>query len=88
MVHGRGGCSRHFRFMLTLIGQETEMSADVVNLRQFRKQKARSEKEKQADQNRITFGRTKAEKNLTTALNDKAEKTLDQGRIEKPQDDK
>jgi hypothetical protein len=74
--------------MLTLIGQETEMSADVVNLRQFRKQKARSEKEKQADQNRITFGRTKAEKNLTTALNDKAEKTLDQGRIEKPQDDK
>ncbi|MCS4241246.1 hypothetical protein M2418_000748 [Rhizobium sp. BIGb0125] len=64
------------------------MSADVVNLRQFRKQKARSEKEKQADQNRITFGRTKAEKNLTSALNDKAEKTLDQGRIEKPQDDK
>jgi hypothetical protein len=74
--------------MLTLIGQETEMSADVVNLRQFRKQKARSDKEKQADQNRITFGRTKAEKNLTSALNDKAEKTLDQGRIEKPQDDK
>jgi len=74
--------------MLTLIGQETEMSADVVNLRQFRKQKARSEKEKQADQNRITFGRTKAEKNLTSALNDKAEKTLDQGRLEKPQDDK
>ncbi|MBD9387588.1 DUF4169 family protein [Agrobacterium sp. AGB01] len=64
------------------------MSADVVNLRQFRKQKARSEKEKQADQNRITFGRTKAEKNLTSALNDKAEKTLDQGRLEKPQDDK
>ncbi|MCM2454040.1 DUF4169 family protein [Rhizobium sp. CG4] len=64
------------------------MSADVVNLRPFRKQKARSEKEKQADQKRITFGRTKAEKNLTTALNDKAEKTLDQGRIEKPQDDK
>lgn len=64
------------------------MSADVVNLRQFRKQKARSDKEKQADQNRITFGRTKAEKNLTSALNEKAEKTLDQGRIEKPQDDK
>jgi hypothetical protein len=64
------------------------MSADVVNLRQFRKQKARSDKEKQADQNRITFGRTKAEKNLTSALNEKAEKTLDQGRIEKPQEDK
>ncbi|WP_313612627.1 DUF4169 family protein [Agrobacterium sp.] len=63
------------------------MSADVVNLRQFRKQKARSEKEKQAEQNRISFGRTKAEKNLTTALNEKAEKTLDQGRIETSKDD-
>lgn len=38
------------------------MAADIVNLRQFRKQKARSEKEKQADQNRLSFGRTKAEK--------------------------
>lgn len=59
--------------------------SDVVNLRQFRKQKARSEKERQAEQNRISFGRTKAEKHLTRALNDKAEKTLDQGRIEKPE---
>lgn len=58
------------------------MSADVVNLRQFRKTKARSEKERQAEQNRITFGRTKDEKNLTRALNDKAEKSLDQGRLE------
>ncbi len=58
------------------------MSGDVVNLRQFRKQKARSDKEKQAEQNRLTFGRTKAEKTLTRALNDKAEKTLDQGRLE------
>lgn len=57
------------------------MSADVVNLRQFRKVKARSEKEKQAEQNRLTFGRSKAEKNLTAALNAKAEKTLDQGRL-------
>lgn len=62
------------------------MSGDVVNLRQVRKQKARSEKEKQADQNRITFGRTKAEKSLTRTLNEKAEKTLDQGRIERPDD--
>ena len=60
------------------------MSGDVVNLRQFRKQKARSEKERQAEQNRVAFGRTKAEKNLTRALNDKAERSLDQGRIEKP----
>jgi len=59
------------------------MAADIVNLRQFRKQKARSEKEKQADQNRLSCGRTKAEKNLTSALNEKAAKALDQGRLEK-----
>lgn len=61
------------------------MSADVVNLRQFRKAKARTQKEKQADQNRLTFGRTKAEKSLTDALRQKAEKTLDAGHIEKPE---
>ena len=59
------------------------MTGDVVNLRQFRKQKARSEKEKQADQNRLTFGRTKAEKNLTSALNEKASRVLDQGKLDK-----
>ena len=64
------------------------MSGDVVNLRQFRKQKARSEKDRQAEQNRIAFGRTKAEKTLTRTLNEKAEKTLDQGRIERPGDGK
>lgn len=59
------------------------MTGDVVNLRQFRKQKARSEKEKQAEQNRLTFGRTKAEKDLTTARNEKAAQKLDQGKLEK-----
>lgn len=63
------------------------MSADVVNLRQFRKVKARSEKERQAEQNRLTFGRSKAEKNLTDALNAKAEKTLDQGRLGRSDDE-
>lgn len=58
------------------------MAADIVNLRQFRKQKARNEKEKQAEQNRLSFGRSKIE-NLTSALNEKAEKALDQGRLEK-----
>ncbi|AOF89937.1 DUF4169 family protein [Sinorhizobium sp. RAC02] len=64
------------------------MSGDVVNLRQFRKQKARSEKETQAEQNRVAFGRTKAEKTLTRALNEKAQKTLDQARLERPNEDK
>jgi hypothetical protein len=59
------------------------MTGDVVNLRQFRKHKARSEKEKQAEQNRLSFGRTKSEKSLTTALNDKAERQLDQGKLDR-----
>ncbi|MBT9370994.1 DUF4169 family protein [Rhizobium sp. CSW-27] len=58
------------------------MSADVVNLRQFRKAKARSDKERQAEQNRLTFGRTKDEKKLTRALNEQAERRLDQGRLQ------
>ncbi len=59
------------------------MSGDVVNLRQFKKAKARQEKEKTAEQNRLTFGRTKAEKNLTAALNEKAKKAHDQSRLER-----
>ncbi|ASY63659.1 hypothetical protein SJ05684_c22180 [Sinorhizobium sojae CCBAU 05684] len=58
------------------------MAGDVVNLRQFRKRQARAASEKQAEQNRISFGRTKAEKSLTKALNEKATKSLDQGRLE------
>ena len=61
------------------------MAADIVNLRQARKQKARVDKDKTAEANRLQFGRTKVEKTLTRALNDKAAKTLDQGRIEKPE---
>ena len=63
------------------------MSAEIVNLRQFRKKQARSEKDKEAEQNRIIFGRTKADKQLTKALNDKAEKSHSQGRIEKDKDE-
>ncbi|API50979.1 DUF4169 family protein [Rhizobium leguminosarum bv. viciae] len=62
------------------------MSAEIVNLRQFRKKQARSEKEKQAEQNRVTFGRTKAEKQLTRSLNDKADKAHRDGRIETDDD--
>lgn len=63
------------------------MAADVVNLRQFRKTKARSEREAVAEQNRITHGRTKAEKSLTRAQNDKAARQHEQGRLEKPERD-
>ncbi|MBX5220149.1 DUF4169 family protein [Rhizobium sp. NLR8a] len=62
------------------------MSAEIINLRQFRKKQARSEKEKQAEQNRISFGRTKAEKQLTRSLNEKADKAHRHGRIETDDD--
>ncbi|THV24876.1 DUF4169 family protein [Peteryoungia ipomoeae] len=56
---------------------------DLVNLRQFRKAKARTEKEAAADQNRISFGRTKQEKTLTDARNEKALRDHQQGKLEK-----
>ncbi|PDV90285.1 hypothetical protein CO652_02510 [Rhizobium sp. H4] len=62
------------------------MSAEIINLRQFRKKQARSEKEKEAEQNRISFGRTKAEKQLTRSLNEKADKAHRDGRIETDDD--
>jgi len=52
--------------------------AEIINLRQARKQKARAEKEARADENRLAFGRTKAEKNLTQARQDLAKNRLDQ----------
>lgn len=58
------------------------MAAEIVNLKQFRKRAERVDKQKTAEQNRISHGRTKAEKSLTRALNDKAAKRLDQGHIE------
>ena len=61
------------------------MSADVVNLRQARKQKARADKEQAAAENRARFGRSKHEKLVTRALKAKVEKALDQGRLEKPE---
>ena len=51
--------------------------AEIINLRQARKQKARAEKEARADQNRVAFGRTKAEKNLTKAEQDLAKSRLE-----------
>ena len=63
------------------------MTGDVVNLKQFRKRKARDEKETRAEQNRISFGRTKAEKNLTRALNEKAVRSHEAGKRETTGDD-
>jgi Domain of unknown function (DUF4169) len=51
--------------------------AEIVNLRQARKQKARAEKDVKAAGNRVAFGRSKAERKLT-----EAEKALALDRLE------
>jgi Domain of unknown function (DUF4169) len=51
--------------------------AEIINLRNARKQKARADKEVLAEQNRILFGRTKAEK-----LKQSADKALAEKHIE------
>ena len=51
--------------------------AEIINLRQARKQKARAEKEARAEQNRIAFGRTKAERDQIKAERDLADRQLD-----------
>ena len=56
--------------------------SDIINLKQFKKRKARATKEVEADANRILFGRTKAEKSLDKNQNDKQIRFLDQNRLE------
>ncbi len=51
--------------------------ADVVNLRQFRKAKARTEKRKRAEDNRAKHGLTKAQRQLAEKQN-----TLDRTRLD------
>lgn len=60
-----------------LIFAESRMSAEIVNLRKARKARDRAEKEKRAEENRVKFGRTKAERELESA-----NKAIDLRRIE------
>lgn len=55
---------------------------DVVNLRRARKAQSRAEADKKADANRIAFGRSKAEKTLTKAECDLAERRIEGHRLE------
>lgn len=62
----------------------------VVNLNKFRKQKARAEADQQAAENRVRFGRSKAEKEREAAVAEEARRKLDHLRrdpsSEPPQD--
>ena len=52
------------------------MSADLINLRLARKNKAREQAEKQAEENRAKFGLSKAEKSLSSARKNLSDKAL------------
>jgi uncharacterized protein DUF4169 len=51
--------------------------AEIVNLRQFRRQKARAEAGKAAEQNRALTGRTKTQKQRDRLEKDSARSFLD-----------
>lgn len=51
--------------------------AEIIRLRQARKQRTRAKKRAQADENAVKFGRTKAERSLEAARTDKAARLLD-----------
>jgi Domain of unknown function (DUF4169) len=52
------------------------MVAEIVNLRHARKAKAKAEKSKSAEANRVLHGTPKALRNLAKARKDKADKAL------------
>ena len=52
--------------------------AEPINLNKFRKAKARADKEQRAAENRVKFGRTKAEKARDKLETDRAKQNLDQ----------
>lgn len=56
--------------------------ADIVNLRQVRKDKAKRERETVADANRRRFGRTRAEKEADKDTAERTVRSLDGKRLE------
>lgn len=58
------------------------MSAEIINLRNVRKQKQRQDKQKIADDNRLKFGRTKAERDAARQRRDGLEKHIEGHRLD------
>ena len=56
--------------------------AEIINLRRARKQRARAEREAEAETNRARHGRTKAEKQHDATDQERHERSLDGHRIE------
>lgn len=62
--------------------------AEIVNLNRARKAKARAEKDKTAQANRVAHGTPKALRKLTKTQEKQAEQRLTGHRLEKDEDDK
>lgn len=60
------------------------MTAEIINLRQARKARARAAREAQADENRAKFGLSKAERQQLAMETDRAVRHLDGARLERP----
>jgi hypothetical protein len=56
--------------------------AEIINLNRFKKERDRAAKAKTADENRVRHGRTKEERDRAEATARKADKTLDNKKIE------
>ena len=61
--------------------------AELINLNKARKAKARSDSQATAAQNRAKFGRSKADKALQTARDEKLKQAVDQARRDSPTTD-
>lgn len=59
---------------------------DIVNLNQFRKSRRRAEKERKAAENRVHFGRTRAQRALDQSEIAAAQRLLDGSRLEEAKD--
>ncbi len=57
--------------------------AEIINLRQARKARERAAKEAKAAENRIAFGRPKAERKTTDARKDLAERRHEGHRLDR-----
>lgn len=57
--------------------------AKVTNLNRFRKTRARADKTRQAEENRVRFGRTKADRLLSETRESNARAQLDGHKLDK-----
>ncbi|HTR85786.1 MAG TPA: DUF4169 family protein [Reyranella sp.] len=59
--------------------------AEIINLRQARKEKARRERDTEAQANRLRFGRTKAEKVADKDNKRRERRSLDEKELDPPE---